>query len=181
MRFRLTRRQRLSSVAATSLGFLVVILAMGNPVEDHSSLVYRIMVVGATIVIPLGLLGALLVRWQGATLTQEALRVHNFRARVIPWRDIQSIAVQPLLGSRTIVVREHSGRRTRLRAPVSGPLYSDPEFDSKFHTIGQWFMSRRHDLVNGESSVAPPGWYPDATRDSALRWWDGHNWTDHKA
>ena len=154
VRFRLTRRQRLSSVAATSLGFLSIILALGNPVEDHSSLVYRIMVVCTTIVIPAGLLGAFLVRWQGATLTPEALRVHNFGSRAIPWRDIQSIAVQPLLGSRTIVVREHSGRRTRLRAPVSGPLYRDPEFDSKFHTIGQWFMARRHDLVNGTDHTA---------------------------
>jgi hypothetical protein len=28
-------------------------------------------------------------------------------------------------------------------------------------------------------SMAPPGWYPDASGQSHLRWWDGTRWTDY--
>jgi hypothetical protein len=29
------------------------------------------------------------------------------------------------------------------------------------------------------AGMAPPGWYPDASGQHDLRWWDGSRWTDH--
>lgn len=30
-------------------------------------------------------------------------------------------------------------------------------------------------------SPTPPGWLPDPTGEARLRWWNGHDWTDHYA
>lgn len=79
----------------------------------------------------------------GITLTPSAAIVHNLRRRTIPWADIQAIQIEPLLGSRTVVLHEASGRRTRLRAPITGPLSWDRRFEEKFHTIGQWWLAHR--------------------------------------
>lgn len=40
--------------------------------------------------------------------------------------------------------------------------------------VGKLFLSRR------ETSL-PAAWYPDPTGAAGLRWWDGHDWTEHTA
>ena len=86
---------------------------------------------------------AAIYHWQGVTLTAEFLQVHSIRPRLIAWRDIQWITIEPLLWTQTVVVLESSGRRTRLRAPSTGPLFWDRNFEAKYRTIGEWYLARR--------------------------------------
>lgn len=79
----------------------------------------------------------------GIALTAPAAVVHNLRRRVIPWSDIQAIQIESLLGSRMVVIHEAGGRRTRLRAPITGLLSWDRGFEGKFHAIGRWWLDHR--------------------------------------
>jgi hypothetical protein len=85
----------------------------------------------------------------GVTLTPSSARVHNLRRRDIPWSAVQAITIEKYLTARTIVLYDATGRRTRLRAPVTGFLAWDQQFEEKFHTIGQWWLAHRG-----------PGWAP---------------------
>ena len=98
----------------------------------------------ALALVPVALVGVLYFRWQGVTLRPEALRVYTLGDHVIPWRDVASIAVEPVLGRSSSVVREHAGRRTRLRAPTTGPMARDEQFEQKFQTIERWFVTWAH-------------------------------------
>lgn len=90
----------------------------------------------------------------GVTLTPSAAIVHNLRRRTIPWSSVQAIQIESLFGSRTVVIYEAGGRRTRLRAPITAPLNWDRSFEEKFHTIGRWWLDHRGpDWV----AVPPPG------------------------
>ncbi|WP_406467472.1 hypothetical protein [Streptomyces sp. NBC_01594] len=79
----------------------------------------------------------------GVTLTPSAAVVHNLRRRIIPWSDVQGVHTESSLGQWTVVIYEASGRRTRLRAPMTGVLSWDRRFEEKFHTIGRWWLAHR--------------------------------------
>lgn len=79
----------------------------------------------------------------GVTLTAETAIVHNLRRRKIRWPDVQLIRVERYMGNRTIVIYEAGGRRTRLRAPISGFLYWDRGFEQKHDVIEQWWLGHR--------------------------------------
>ncbi|MFE1286841.1 hypothetical protein [Streptomyces sp. NPDC058751] len=90
----------------------------------------------------------------GITLTPSAAVVRNLRRRTIPWASVQSVRVEQIMGSRFVALYEADGRRTRLRAPMTGFLQRDRDFEVKFHTIGQWWLAHRGgDWV----PVPPPG------------------------
>ncbi|MEV7244105.1 hypothetical protein AB0N92_23060 [Streptomyces sp. NPDC093248] len=95
----------------------------------------------------------------GVTLTPSAAIVHNLRRRTIPWSSVQAIQIESLLGSRTVVIYEAGGRRTRLRAPITASLNRDRCFEEKFHTIGRWWLDHRG-----------PDWVPVPP---AGAWWGG--------
>ncbi|MDQ0762213.1 hypothetical protein [Streptomyces canus] len=104
-------------------------------------------------------------RYFGVTLTQSTAVVHNLRRRTIQWADIQAILIEPFQGTRTVVIYEADGRRTRLRAPITGFLSWDSGFDEKFQTIGTWWLEHRGP---GWAPVPPPrasGKGPSAPRD----------------
>jgi hypothetical protein len=84
---------------------------------------------------------AILCRWQGVTLTRSALYVHSLRPRAIPWPDIAWLSTDLLLGTTYVIVWETSGRSTRLRAPITGPLAWDDDFDAKYQTIRAWHQA----------------------------------------
>ncbi|MHB9860539.1 hypothetical protein [Streptomyces sp. YIM S03343] len=96
----------------------------------------------------------------GITLTPSAAIVRRVRKRTIPWSNVQAIQVESYAGSRTVVIYEAGGRRTRLRAPITGFLSWDRGFEEKFHTIGRWWLAHR-----GPDWVpVPPPW---------AAWWLG--------
>ncbi|WP_329165598.1 hypothetical protein OHB49_38895 [Streptomyces sp. NBC_01717] len=93
--------------------------------------------------IAMTLLAVIVFPRHGITLTPSAAVVHNLRRRIIPWSDVQGVHIESYLGQRTVVIYEASGRRTRLRAPVTGVLSWDRRFEEKFHTIGRWWLAQR--------------------------------------
>ncbi|WP_351223040.1 hypothetical protein [Streptomyces sp. NPDC002133] len=93
--------------------------------------------------IAMPLLAMIVFPRHGITLTASAAVVHNLRRRTIRWSDVQGVHTESSLGQRTVVIYEASGRRTRLRAPVTGVLCWDRRFEEKFHAIGQWWLAHR--------------------------------------
>ena len=88
-------------------------------------------------------LGALVPSRLGITLTRSAIVVHTFRRRTIPWSDIQSMKIETVLCSRTVVLHETTGRRTELGVPTTGFLVRDSRFEEKFRTIEAWWTTHR--------------------------------------
>ena len=97
----------------------------------------------ATFCVVWGVSAALVYRWQGVTLTPQALRVHSLSPRTIPWPDIDSVTADRVLGTTYVIVTETSGRRTRLRAPCTGLLAWDGAFDRKHQTLVDWHQALR--------------------------------------
>lgn len=97
----------------------------------------------ATFAVTWSVLSALLFRWQGVTLAPDALHVHNLQARTIRWVDIASVSTDRMLGTTYVIVWEASGRSTRLRAPTTGLLAWDRDFQAKYQTITAWHQALR--------------------------------------
>ncbi|MBR7835668.1 hypothetical protein KDL01_20500 [Actinospica durhamensis] len=96
----------------------------------------------------------------GATLTPyEMIAWHGPRRRRIAWDDVEYIEIQKRFGSRVIAIYQRNGRRTQLRAPVTGFLNWDKQFEEKFHAIGQWWLEHR--TVDPSAAAAPQGWSRD--------------------
>ncbi|MFI6335947.1 hypothetical protein [Streptomyces sp. NPDC050535] len=115
-------------------------------------------------------LGGALPSYFGITLTPAAAVVHNLRRRTIPWSDVQAIGVEPLLGTRTVVIHEVSGRRTRLRAPITGFLAWDRGFEEKVDVIGRWWWEHRG--PDWTPAPPPPAWWnPPSDERAPSRGW----------
>ncbi|MFG2954335.1 hypothetical protein ACGF5O_11460 [Streptomyces sp. NPDC048291] len=150
IRYRLTIRQRLLPMLP---GLGVVMLSQGLFWFEGGSF-DPVIVPGLFVWGVLLPLVQIATRGFGVTLTPSAAVVHNFRRRTIPWANVQAIQIESLLGSRTVVIYEAGGRQTRLRAPTTGFLTWDRDFEGKFHTIGRWWLDHRGpDWV----PVPPPG------------------------
>ncbi|MFE7351797.1 hypothetical protein ACFU8Q_01035 [Streptomyces sp. NPDC057543] len=150
IRYRLTRLQRLLPMLPATVimaAVQVLIWLDGGPVGPSLS----------AVVLPF----VLLIAWRpfGVTLAQSAAVVHNLPRRTIPWADVQAIQVESIFGGRTVVIYEAGGRRTRLRAPITGFLNWDRAFEEKFHIIGRWWLDHRGP---DWAPVPPPG-----------AWWGG--------
>lgn len=124
---------------ALTYGAVALIIWLQSPDDSWSDTSYPLLT-GALVGLPL----ASITRLQmSVTLTPDALIHRRLRRRQIPWTNISQISTQSLMGGRSVVVYEHSGRRTRLGVPVTGLMYWDRDFDAKFHAIGEWFMAHR--------------------------------------
>jgi len=136
-KFRLTLGQRLLPVAGVLVAVVGVEVAgwlQGGPIDWGLALRFAVLTVGSyTVGSLIGSAGF------GADLTPEVIDVRNLRRRTIPWRRIQQIRVEPFLFTRTVVLYEYSGRRTRLRAPTTGFLSWDTHFEEKFHIVGRYW------------------------------------------
>ncbi|MEU3920192.1 hypothetical protein [Streptomyces sp. NPDC029004] len=85
----------------------------------------------------------ILGQYFGVTLTESTAVVHSLRRRTIHWSNVQAIRVERFQGAQIVVIYEAGGHRTRLRAPVTGFLCWDREFEEKFRAIGSWWLDHR--------------------------------------
>ena len=123
------------AIALTQGGLALVF--RGTPAAEQAFLSV------ATFAVTWSALSALLFRWQGVTLAPDALQVHNLQARTIRWVDIASVSTDRMLGTTYVIVWEASGRSTRLRAPTTGLLAWDRDFQAKYQTITAWHQALR--------------------------------------
>lgn len=79
----------------------------------------------------------------GVTLTESTAIVHGLPGRTVQWSNVQAIRAERIQGAQIVVIYEAGGRRTRLRAPITGFLCWDRGFEEKFHTIGRWWLDHR--------------------------------------
>ncbi|MET7552181.1 MULTISPECIES: hypothetical protein [unclassified Streptomyces] len=139
IRYRCTRLQRVLPV----LPLLVVV--GGTTVIDWVTLKRA----GSEIAESLGSWAAMVLvllilgQYFGVTLTESTVIVHRLRRRTILWSNVQAIRVEHFQGTQVVVIYETGGRRTRLRAPITGFLCWDREFEEKFRTIGRWWLDHR--------------------------------------
>ncbi|KOU59478.1 hypothetical protein ADK57_33230 [Streptomyces sp. MMG1533] len=139
MRYRCTRLQRVLPV----LPLLVVVV--GTRVFEWMA--WRL--TGSEMAESLGTWGAMLLvllilgQYFGVTLTESTAVVHSLRLRTIQWSNVQAIRVERFRGAQIVVIYEAGGRRTRLRAPITGFLCRDHEFGEKFRAIDRWWLDHR--------------------------------------
>ena len=124
------------AIALTQAGLALVF-------DDAPAQTRQLFVSVATFAVVWAAITALVFRWQGVTLAPDGLHVHSLRPRTIPWADIASLSTQRLLGATYVIVWEASGRWTRLRAPTTGLLAWDRDFEDKCRTIGTWQQAMR--------------------------------------
>ncbi|MCX5317845.1 hypothetical protein [Streptomyces sp. NBC_00154] len=122
---------------------------------------------GAEIAESFGMWGAMLFvllitgQYFGVTLTESTAIVHSLRRRTIQWSNVQAIRIERFQGAQIVVIYEAGGRRTRLRAPITGFLCWDRGFEEKFDTIGRWWLDHRGPdwapvLLPGAQLSGPP-------------------------
>jgi hypothetical protein len=110
----------------------------------------------AVLAVALTVLGHVIQLWFGASLTSRGIQVRNVRRRAIAWAELADVRVQPFMFSQTVVLFERSGRRTRLRMPITGPLMRDRDFDAKVELIRQ-FWRRYAPTVAGLAGPSADG------------------------
>ena len=124
------------AIALTQAGLALVF-------DDAPAQTRQLFVSVATFAVVWAAITALVFRWQGVTLAPDGLHVHSLRPRTILWADIAWLSTQRLLGATYVIVWEASGRWTRLRAPTTGLLAWDRDFEDKCRTIGTWQQAMR--------------------------------------
>lgn len=141
LQLRLTLAQRLTIVWGMILGGcageLIGMISTGGAVYLSAMLHAMIPVAaGGCLALPFG-------GNYGADLTPHHIDVRGLRNRRIPWDRIVGIHIEKTVLGRRVVIYEADGRRTRLRAPLSGFLSWDRRFEEKFHAIErQWIAAR---------------------------------------
>lgn len=141
IRFRQPMWQQLTVLLAMPIGALLGGLASGSlfTVKDHPAAFFA-----PAIGIPVaGLVGFVVNGARRVSLTRDALVVERVGGhRTIPWSEIEGFTIREFMGAQLIVVHRFKGRRVRLAVP-SGGFLGDRDFDRKYHTIGQWWLTCR--------------------------------------
>lgn len=155
--FKQTIMQRIAPVLGGLIGTGVVeLLAAARGVSSAAPPAFFLagLTIGSVVAAPFG--GRF-----GVVLTPWTAEVNGLRRRVIWWPDVQMIRVERRTLMRTVVIYEYSGRRTRLRVPITGFLAWDGRFEEKYHAIGRWWLDHRlvQPGVTGPED-APPSGFP---------------------
>jgi hypothetical protein len=94
-------------------------------------------------------------RHGGITLAPDHADVHNLRRRRLLWSDVEDVAVKRTRTGARIVVRERSGRQTRLSSPRVGLVLWDRDFADKAWAIHRcWQTGSR--TAGAEDRTAEP-------------------------
>ena len=91
-----------------------------------------------------GLLGLLVAAGNlafGVTLTPHELVMRGLTRRHVAWSDVVAITQESMLGSRYVRLWTRTGRRRRLRAPVTQLGIGRRRFDTDFAVLEQWWLS----------------------------------------
>lgn len=77
----------------------------------------------------------------GVTLTPHELVMRGLTRRHVAWSDVVAITQESMLGSRYVRLWTRTGRRRRLRAPVTQLGVGRRRFDADFAILEQWWLS----------------------------------------
>ena len=157
-RFRLSRLQR----RLVLLFYPPILLVVLGPalISGHAA-------DGAAVitVVELGIFALLyrVSRGFGIELQEHCALLVGLRHQLLPWDDVQAVEVDSMLGTRSVVL-VGVNHRYRLRAPVTGPLQKDEDFDEKAESIRWWWVTHREpsslpvaELLTGVRPVRTPG------------------------
>jgi hypothetical protein len=137
--FKLTLTQRLMSLLAGTAGLAGVELyfwladGLFDPLAIIAPLVGLLIGTGINF----------MISSPGLVLTPWTAEVTRLGQRIVWWPDVREIRVERRWLMRMIVLYEYNGRRTRLRAPITGFLAWDRHFEEKYHTVGRWWLEHR--------------------------------------
>jgi hypothetical protein len=109
-----------------------------------------------------GVLGALVQRRKGITLTLDAAVVHSFRTRRIPWADVQAVTIEPHFRGEAVTLWTVDRRRIPLWAPRRVSRWENPHLEEQWRTIGDWWVAHRglawRPGYGSDSAGVGPGW-----------------------
>jgi len=134
--FRLTWQQRLIALVIAAL-----------PVGVSVLIVFRVRfdaLLVTVVAVELVLLGW--VSWRlsrvGVDLDEHQAVVRGLVTRRVSWDSVQAVVAEKVLGERRTVL-DTPGRRYRLRAPLTGLLSPDRDFDAKLDALRSWWLAHR--------------------------------------
>jgi hypothetical protein len=141
MRYRLTLAQRFAPFAIAGCVVIVCMEAMFRLADGRFYWSEAWQALAATAVASAA--SVFISRDFGIETRGDEAVVHGAGRRTIRRADVASIGIETVAGVRSVVLREFSGKRTRLRAPNS---MFDPDFDNKVRDIERWWHgeSTRH-------------------------------------
>lgn len=79
----------------------------------------------------------------GLTLTPRHVIVRGLRRRVVGWGEVRDVTAADFLGSRRVALHLADGSTAHPWAPLHSWAQPDPEFDSKFHMVYEWWLAAR--------------------------------------
>ena len=85
--------------------------------------------------------GGVFVLWflasarMGSAIDGSGIQLHGLYPRHLAWTRVSDVTSTRFLGCTVVVLRLGSGGRRWLRAPYTGPLQRDRDFDAKLETI----------------------------------------------
>jgi small-conductance mechanosensitive channel len=105
----------------------------------------------------------MLVSWRsvGTRLTPWEVRSLGLTGRAVRWSDVTSVDEVRTGSSRSLEVRNRSGRTLRLLVPSTGLLVRDPDFEARADLVRAWWSRYRDE--------EPPAGGPAPTADDLYR------------
>lgn len=143
VRYRLSLLQRALPTLGGWFGFAVISFIVWVKQHPHIPVHDVIALVQLPFWTTIGTL--VLFRGYGVSVLDDGMIVHGVWNRTLRWRDVRAIQIERTLGSRFVVVHDVSGKRIRLRAPLSN---FDRRFDDKYRMMVKVWQTRTAAMIN---------------------------------